>query len=308
VPILTPAGLSAKDLEVGAGILASLACTVILWRKFKKPGRLPGPDDAPLINPASLASARFLHQYDVLPASEYRHQHQLIGAVHRIVVHYAAQHAGTVNEEETAEFFQRLQAEAFQHTDELLNEVAAAAQRMWTSALLLPLDDAVNGREFCSILNTAIREDYHDTARDTAIVVRTINQLLITRRVHGGQQVRFPPDSTCWRGGVLPDHHRDFFQPGTKFRFPVFLATSFSENTAEEFLYRAHMSRNLPAVKWHIKLDPRGAAQIRFRCKHVNYVERTNVQGEDEFLFVPYSAFTVTAGFDSAAATTFTRT
>ena len=33
----------------------------------------------------------------------------------------------------------------------------------------------------------------------------------------------------------------------------------------------------------------------RYRCKHVNLVEKTNVQGEEEFLFAPYSVFTVSS-------------
>jgi hypothetical protein len=292
-PPPVPASPTTEVLEVGVGLLVAVfAFAAVLWHKSKTRTQNQAESANPLI-PPSLASRRFRHQYDVLPVTQYKHQHQLIGAVHRIIVHYAEQHACTVNEAETAEFFQHLQAEAFRHTDELLNEVAAAAQRMWTSALLLPLGDAVNGREFCSILNEAIREDLSETAFDTAIVVRTINQLLLTRRVTDGEQVRFPPAATCWRGGVLPDHHRDFFKPGTKFRVPGYLATSFSENTADEFSYRAHVNTSTPAVKWCIKLDPRGEAQFKYRCKHVNYVARTNVQGEDEFLFVPYSVFTV---------------
>ncbi len=31
----------------------------------------------------------------------------------------------------------------------------------------------------------------------------------------------------------------------------------------------------------------------RFRCKHVNLVEKSNVKGEIEFLFAPFSVFTV---------------
>ena len=31
----------------------------------------------------------------------------------------------------------------------------------------------------------------------------------------------------------------------------------------------------------------------RYRCKHVNLVEKTHIQGEEEFLFAPYSVFTV---------------
>ena len=71
------------------------------------------------------------------------------------------------------------------------------------------------------------------------------------------------------------------------------MATSYSENVADEFLYRAHVKTRLPAVKWCVKVDPRGEKQFQYRCKHVNYVTHANVQGEDEFLFVPYSVFTV---------------
>ena len=49
----------------------------------------------------------------------------------------------------------------------------------------------------------------------------------------------------------------------------------------------------MPAVKWIIHLDMRGAKELRYRCKHVNYVTRTDVPGEEEFLFAPYSFFTV---------------
>jgi hypothetical protein len=31
----------------------------------------------------------------------------------------------------------------------------------------------------------------------------------------------------------------------------------------------------------------------RYRCKHVNLVEKSNVTGETEFLFSPFSVFTV---------------
>jgi len=50
-------------------------------------------------------------------------------------------------------------------------------------------------------------------------------------------------------------------------------------------------------------LDERGATQARYQCKHVNYVERSNVEGEQEFLFAPYAPFRVrgvTVGTGSA--------
>jgi hypothetical protein len=34
---------------------------------------------------------------------------------------------------------------------------------------------------------------------------------------------------------------------------------------------------------------------MRYRCKHVNYVESTHCRGEREYLFSPYSVFEVEA-------------
>ena len=38
---------------------------------------------------------------------------------------------------------------------------------------------------------------------------------------------------------------------------------------------------------WIVRIDP------VLKCVHVNLVEKTNVPGEEEYLFAPYSAFTV---------------
>ena len=43
---------------------------------------------------------------------------------------------------------------------------------------------------------------------------------------------------------------------------------------------------------WPLSVTRRRLA-CRYRCKHVNLVEKTNVEGEEEFLFAPYSVFTV---------------
>jgi hypothetical protein len=59
---------------------------------------------------------------------------------------------------------------------------------------------------------------------------------------------------------------------------------------------RAHVSNQLPAVLWIIQMDPEGETSFTKRCKHVNCIDdsATNVQGEKEYLFVPYSVFAVT--------------
>ena len=72
----------------------------------------------------------------------------------------------------------------------------------------------------------------------------------------------------------------------------MFLATSDKRHVAENFMVMA-AHRGDPPVVWTIKVDPRGAAQLLYRCKHVNQVSKSNVPGESEFLYAPYSVFTV---------------
>ena len=162
------------------------------------------------------------------------------------------------------------------------------------SSLRMP--QAAGGAEFCSILNEAIREDYADTARDAAVLCRSLNELLVTRRAPaaGAAPAPFPPGGRCWRGGALPDAHLAWYEArvGRKHRAPMLLAASFSEEKADEFLYRAY-DRGEPAVKWEVRVDPRGEAQIRHRCKHVAFITRTDLPDELEYLFAAYSVFTV---------------
>jgi hypothetical protein len=103
-----------------------------------------------------------------------------------------------------------------------------------------------------------------------------------------------------YRGGGLPLQHvvqlpgqpPPFFVPGKKYRVNMFLATSFKKIVAENFSVMA-AARGDPPVIWTIKVDPRGESQLKYRCKHVNQVAKSNVDGESEFLFAPYSVFTI---------------
>ena len=67
----------------------------------------------------------------------------------------------------------------------------------------------------------------------------------------------------------------------------------------------------MPPVHWIVRVDPKGETSLmyvlpvcaalllrvmqprRSRCRHVNLVEKSNVKGEVEFLFAPFSVFTV---------------
>ena len=46
-------------------------------------------------------------------------------------------------------------------------------------------------------------------------------------------------------------------------------------------------------VHWIFHQHPEAEASVMHRCRHVSFVSRTNVPGEEEYLFAPYSVFTI---------------
>mmetsp|Transcript_29194 Transcript_29194/g.69321 ORF Transcript_29194/g.69321 Transcript_29194/m.69321 type:complete len:530 (+) Transcript_29194:158-1747(+) len=172
-----------------------------------------------------------------------------------------------------------------------LTDVIGMAQRLWSST-----SRGCGDRELCSLLNDALRSDEPALMAPLAVFARTINAGLITRRSLAGP-LPWPPNHETYRGAVLPQEHLQWYQrmAGRKYRVPGFLATSFEQETAEEFAQRAWqaLSGKVPAVLYTLKLDPRGATRKVRRCQHVSLIRKSNVQTEAEFLYVPYSTFTV---------------
>jgi hypothetical protein len=175
------------------------------------------------------------------------------------------------------------------------------------------------GSEFCSMFGAAMRGDCATRAEACATVARALNANNMGRTA--AELVAFPlgpqaPDkrgrstqlATCWRGGGFRDtpENRAFFQrragmaeadPAKKYRVAQFLATSFSDEVANRFINRAAPGAVDPdvyanaLVRWRVRLDPDPAR----RCKHVNLVEETHVEGELEYLFAAFSVFSVVA-------------
>lgn len=186
------------------------------------------------------------------------------------------------------EFFDNLNTEAMKNSHELADadSVPIAAQRMWTSTITLVHPDG-SKKEFCSVLCAALRDDSPGLVEPAAVLTRAINQLCVTAGRASGPTV--PDNYKCYRGGGFPrdKNVRNFFRRGVEFRQAAFLATSWDEDVTDTFLRRAVKSGNLDGVLWTIYIDRNDA------CQHVNLVENTHVQGETEYLFAPYSAFTV---------------
>jgi len=188
------------------------------------------------------------------------------------------------------DFFHSLQLEAFKDKDQMLGDLPAACQRLWTSAK--PLCPQ-RPQEFCSILNAALRSDQPTLIDPASRLVRGINLLCVTRRMDDLARRSFPREGRCFRGGGFDDQFKPFFTAGKEYRVPGFLATSFNQDKASEFLYRAVQHAGKSGVLWIVQVDPRGKEQFQFKCKHVNLIAFSNVPGEEEYLFAPYSAFRI---------------
>jgi hypothetical protein len=250
-----------------------------------------------------------------VPHTTPAYRDELLWALRRVVKGYCEWHGKP--EAECNTFLQKLYGEW-----ELEDSVALAAQRLWTSAKKLGGVDDGNGHgvdvgtgaEFCSMWTEVIRRDQASLARPSAMIARALNRQLVgeshTARVAVAGATDHPEQHCTWRGGgfgipglpaadpISPEALRQFFTVGRTYRVKQCLATSFKESTASVFLRKAHDPAmggdpNRQRVKWKVALDPRGADDAHFRCKHAQYLTETHVQGEEEFLFAVFSVFTV---------------
>ena len=255
----------------------------------------------------TFATSQYKAAYDQLQARAAPVEpHELLTSVYEVVAEHARRHS--LSAADAHHFFQTLQANALQaaaHSQsganavaELLTQPQIIALRMYSSAAALP-----NGREFCSVLNEAIRED--TMMGVNASVAYSLCSYLHTRMSRGGggdgvaaaaaaaaSPVQWPPANRVFRGGALPPQHHWFFSVGRQYRIPMFLSTSGQQHVADRMM----ADRGGPHFcRWMIEFD------ASRRCDHVNFVNKNdgtlqvspNAAAEDEYLFAPYATFTV---------------
>jgi hypothetical protein len=117
----------------------------------------------------------------------------------------------------------------------------------------------------------------YDDAGITAALIRPICGFTGTLYFDNNSLLMYPPNGVSYRGGgipmqhvaQLPDHPPPFYVAEKLYRVPMFLASSFSEIIAGNFCHLAEQRGELPVI-WTIKVDPRGAQNLIYRCKHVN--------------------------------------
>ena len=143
------------------------------------------------------------HFYTIYPDVKIPHmQHVIFTCAEAIIQWFYKRHHIEISIGRN--FLRELQREAFEKGVVLLDNVPAACQFIWTSAQALR-DGSPEGREFCSILNEAIREDDAELMRDGATLTRGLNDSCVTRN---GGLIVWPQDFCLYRGGGMPDEHQ----------------------------------------------------------------------------------------------------
>jgi hypothetical protein len=244
--------------------------------------------DAPNYALKDFASSNFKREYEWTATKplEPAQTGRLLEAVRIVIAGYC--NRNNIDQARGDNFFLDLRKEW-----ELTDEVGIAAERLWTSQVVLKTEGDGRDSEFCFIFSQLLREDPASLSRPCAIIARALNMNLVAGRTGS---VVFPPNGECWRGGGFNEQYRGFFEAGKKYRVPGFLATATVKNVTNNFMRRAEAA-GFPVVQWCILLDkrsdPQGDNSLAHRCKHVNLLRVTHCPGEEEYLFAAFSVFTV---------------
>merc|ERR1712032_1375188 len=53
------------------------------------------------------------------------------------------------------------------------------------------------------------------------------------------------------------------------------------------------VKKDHPRAMWQVMFDKRGKHDPNYRVQHMSFISKTLVEGESEYLFAPYSVFTL---------------
>eukprot|EP00039_Didymoeca_costata_P005973 m.86303 g.86303 ORF g.86303 m.86303 type:complete len:435 (+) comp13052_c1_seq2:325-1629(+) len=214
-------------------------------------------------------------------------QHELFSALHKFINAYVR--AEKLKAKHGSDFFERLEAEVFTQPD-LLNKVPEVAQRLWTSTQKFPGTDKV----LSNIVNDAIRKDDEEQMEYIIILARAIKELCLAD-LASPQALPFPPNNCVYRGAVIPKKNLEFYTVGKRYRARGFLASSFSESIARQYcqdVWDEH-DQAYESVLYVIHIDPFGKYDRTKLCKNANILKKSLNEGDTEYIFTPYSVFTV---------------
>jgi hypothetical protein len=171
--------------------------------------------------PTTFAVSNFKRAYDEAGDVPITHATQVFGFLVTFVHTYCQVHGLNSAPERVAaaSFVEKLQRAIADHHGTralaaVVGEVGATAELLWTSAETF-MGMREHEKEFCALLNAAIRSDVARLMPCTAALVRAINALCVAGR-KGEARAEFPPNGRTFRGTAFSNEHRQFFVPGTK--------------------------------------------------------------------------------------------
>ena len=240
----------------------------------------------------TFATSNYKRFYDTVKPAAF--QHYLLSAVNDTLKHFAKRINPARDQQELEndvdELMKVIQEDAFKDGAALKNDVAVVAEYLWTSA---KTHAVIKDMELCSVLNAVIRDDIAAEIEAAAIIFRTINSRRTKRVSDSTIDTSYPHNGETWRGGSFRREHRAFFErmERQQYRVPGFLATSSKRSVAAKFAFDPDSAH--PCAIWRVLFDPRGEEQPQYRCRHMTFVSKTLFENEHEYLFAPYSVFTV---------------
>jgi hypothetical protein len=233
---------------------------------------------------------------------EYEHCNEMLRALKELVTKYASAKDMIWMHSDGAKGQGRLFFDALVSVAQKETRPHYMCERLWTSPEELNLPGGTT-RALFQIINEVVREDDHSYQADGApslLLPATTLVCMLQYHLNAGRRTtkghtKWPDGQngdtrdTVFRGSGLPAEHQAFFRSlageDRWYRVPHPLASSF--RTAKAYEFMGYQPGTMPKAEWTIKFDPTK------RCPHVNYVEKTEVPGEEEFLFSAYSAFKV---------------
>ena len=246
-------------------------------------------------NQRTFATSNFKRCYEGAQAPMF--QHRLLAAVHDMLKLFVRRISPALDlrqlDEGTNAFMKDIQGEAFRHNEVLEKDVGAAAEYLWTSA---KTHAVIDYKQLYSVINAVIRDDVAEEVQTAVVFCRAINTRRVRRINKGADDMSYPRNGETWRGGGFRSEHRVFFERilGNKYRVPGFLATSTERWIAEKFADEAYEDNGAhPCVIWRVTFDPRGEHQPQYRVRHMTFVSKSLIKDEQEYLFAPYSVFTL---------------
>ena len=249
----------------------------------------------------TFAESNFKRFYSSAQAAA--HHRDLLADLHNMVTLFATRVNPPLSQEVIAtgvhSFMAKIRTDAFgvmSMEKDLQNDVDAVAEYLWTSG---KQHAVVRGMSLSSVLNAVIRDDIAEEIEAAAPIFLSINNRrvchtskLSTFDLEGLEQ-SYPSNGESWRGGGFRNRFRPFFEriKGQKYRVPGFLATSNQRSVASGFAFKANKNRS--RALWRVTFDRRGKKNAKYRVQHMSFVSKTLIKGEGEYLFAPYSVFTL---------------